>query len=157
MNHVFWLRPNVVAGRPGPDTEPWDPAELVRGGIGAVLSLNDAACVEADSLAAAGIEYLCAPLSDAAPPEPGDLEICVDALPRAFAFSEKAIASGRPVLAHCRAGKDRTGMFLSYYLRKTEGLSVEAAIAEVKRVRPIAMTAQGFEDLTRDVLVALGV
>lgn len=156
MNHIFWLRPGVIAGRPGPDMEPWDPSVLARGGIGAVLSVNDAELVEADALAAVGIEHHCEPLSNAAPPEPGDLEICVAALPKALAFAEKAIASGKPVLAHCRAGKDRTGMFLCYYLCRVEGLSVEEAIAEVKRVRPIAMTAEGIEDLTREVLVTLG-
>ena len=41
MKKVFWLIPGQLAGRPGPDLEPWDLAELRTAGIGAVLSVND--------------------------------------------------------------------------------------------------------------------
>lgn len=137
--------------------EPWDAQEMARGGIGAVLSINHGELVDAEALASAGIEHLCVPLSTSAPPEPGDLEICVDALPRAFEFAEQSIASGQTVLAHCRAGKDRTGMFLCYDLCRSEGLSAEQAIEEVRRVRSIALTAEGYVPFTLEVLAALGV
>ena len=47
-------------------------------------------------------------------------------------------------------------MFLSYYLCKTEGLPAAQAIEEVKLVRPIALTADGWETLTLRVLNTLG-
>src|SRR5262245_10438642 len=87
MRNVFWLRPGVIGGRTGPNYDSWDPKGLAAGGIGAVLSVNDGELVRPDELAAAGIEYCRVPFSDAAPPRPGDLEICVSALPRALSFA----------------------------------------------------------------------
>jgi len=152
MRHVFWLRRGVIAGRSGPNRDAWMPADLAAGGIGAVLSVNDGELVHSDDLSSVGIRYCCIPLSDAAPPLPGDLEVCLDALPRALEFAVSSIAAGRSVLVHCSSGKDRTGMFLSYYLCATERLAPAEAITEVKRVRSVALSAEGWEQLTLDVL-----
>jgi len=152
MRNVFWLRPNIIAGRTGPNVDAWDPKDLVTGGIGAVLSVNDGESVCSENLASAGIDYKCIPLSDTAPPQPGDLQHCLTALPRAFQFTVDSIESGKRVLVHCSSGKDRTGMFLCYYLYKAEGLPPLEAIQEVKRVRPIALSAEGWESFTLDVL-----
>ncbi len=155
MRNVYWLRPRIIAGRTGPNQDPWDVIDLARGGIGAVLSVNDGAQVAPEELADADIHHLCTPLSDSAPPRPGDLEICTAALPAALRFATDAIDAGRSVLVHCQAGKDRTGMFLSYYLCAVEGLRPEAAIDELRRVRPTALSAPGWESFTLQVLRAL--
>ncbi len=155
MQHVFWLRPHVLGGRTGPNKDIWDPSELAAGGIGAVLSVNHGELVHPEGLAAADITFKCVPLSDAAPPQPGDLQVCVAALPRALDFVVRSMDAGRGVLVHCTSGKDRTGMFLSYYLSQVEGLSAAAAIDEVKRVRPIALSAEGWEFFTVEVLETL--
>jgi protein-tyrosine phosphatase len=152
MRNVFWLREGVIAGRSGPNRSAWSPADLAEGGIGAVLSVNDGELVHGSDLDAVGIKYRCVPLSDAAPPFPGDLQVCVDALPKGLEFALSSIGSGRSVLVHCSSGKDRTGMFLSYYLCATEGLAPPEAIKEVKRVRSIALSAEGWEKFTLDVL-----
>lgn len=135
--------------------DPWSPMDLVAGGIGAVLSVNtgDGVCVA--DLSGVGIDYCCVPLSAAAPPRQGDLEFCVDALPRALSFVIRSIMSGRGVVVHCHAGKDRTGLLLAYFLCVTEGLSPIDAIREVRRVRPIAFSAYGWETHGYDVLTAL--
>src|SRR5262245_43930235 len=128
MRNVFWLRPGVIGGRTGPNYDTWEPKELAAAAIGAVLSVNDGELVRPDELTAVGIEYCRVPLSDAAPPRPGDLEICISALPRALTFALGSIARRRSVLVHCRSGKDRTGLFLSYYLCAAEGLRPSDAI-----------------------------
>jgi protein-tyrosine phosphatase len=156
MRNVFWLRPGVIGGRTGPNLDSWDPKELAAGGIGAVLSVNDGERVRPGELAAVGIDYRCVPLSDAAPPQPGDLEICLRALPHALAFAACSIDARRGVLVHCRSGKDRTGLFLSYYLCMTEGLTAAEAIREVRRVRPVALSAEGWEAFSYEVLGAVG-
>ena len=155
MRNVFWLRPKVIGGRTGPNIDIWDPKELAGGGIGAVLSLNDGELVHPEDLVAAGMTYACVRLSEAAPPRLGDLEVCVAALPRALQFALDSRDSGRGVLAHCSGGKDRTGMFLSYYLCWTEGLSASEAIEEVRRVRPIALSSDGWESFALHVLETL--
>jgi protein-tyrosine phosphatase len=121
-----------------------------------VLSVNDGELVRADELAAVGIDYCCEPLSDAAPPGPGDLEVCVDALPRALSFALRSIDNHRKVLVHCTSGKDRTGLFLAYFLCATEALSPGDAIREVRRARPIALSADGWEQFAYQVLGELG-
>lgn len=156
MRHVFWLRPGVIGGRSGPNLDWWDARDLASGGIGAVLSVNDGELVRSDELAAAGIDYRCVPLSDAAPPRPGDVEVCTNALPRALSFVVDSISRRRSVLVHCRSGKDRTGLFLCYYLCVTEELSADEAIREVRRVRPIALSAEGWESFSYEVLGAMG-
>ena len=155
MKHVFWLRENVIGGRSGPDQDAWRPEELAEAGIGAVLSVNDGALVHPTHLAQVGLHHECVPLSDAAPPQRGDFEKCVAALPKALAFVAGEIRSARSVIVHCRSGKDRTGMFLCYYLCMTEGMTTREAIDEIKRVRPIALTADGWDELTRRVLDTL--
>ena len=155
MRNVFWLRAGIIAGRSGPNRDPWSPAELAAAGIGAVLSVNDGELVNRDELAAVGIDYRCVPLSDAAPPLPEDIEVCIEALPKALEFALSCMESARSVLVHCSSGKDRTGMFLSYYLCATEGLAPIEAIKRVKRVRSIALSAEGWEKLTLDVLSRL--
>lgn len=156
MRNVFWLRPGVIGGRSGPNLDVWDPKDLAAGGVGAVLSVNDGELVRPQELAAVGIDYRCVPLSDAAPPQPGDLEICTSALPRALEFTMASIDRRRSVVVHCRSGKDRTGLFLSYYLCEIERLKPSEAIRELKRVRPIALSADGWEAFSYRVLGELG-
>lgn len=155
MQHVFWLKPAILGGRTGPNRDTWDPKALVDGGIGAVLSVNKGELVQSDDLIAAGILYKCVPLPGSEPPQPGDLERCIEALPKALDFIFSTIDSGRCTIVHCTSGKDRTGMLLSYYLCETEDLDPEEAIQKVKQVRPTALSAEGWEDLAVEVLRAL--
>jgi protein-tyrosine phosphatase len=152
MQYIFWLIPGKLAGRTGPNVDPWDARLLKAGGIDAVLSVNSGILVDAAALEAAGITYACIPFSWSAPPLPGDLEICLEALPRAFDFVDENIESGRSVMIHCTSGKDRTGLLMSYYLMRTRGLTVEDAILEVRRVRPIALSATGWDEFGREIL-----
>jgi protein-tyrosine phosphatase len=155
MRNVFWLREGMIGGRTGPNRDAWNPKELADGGVGAVLSVNDGELVHPDDFAKVGIDYACAPLSDAAPPQSGDFGICIDALPKALKFALRSIQSGRSVLVHCSSGKDRTGMFLSYYLCAAEGMGPDEAIRAIRYVRPTALSAEGWEKFALQVLRAL--
>jgi protein-tyrosine phosphatase len=152
MQHVFWLLPGRLAGRPGPNREPWDLGALRAMGIGAVLSVNDGEGCERAELATLGLAYLCVPLPPNEPPGAGDEEVCRAALPAAYEFVSAEHARRRAVLVHCSAGKDRTGLFMSYFLIREYGLDVDAAIMRVRAVRPQAMSALGWETLARRVL-----
>ena len=121
---------------------------------GAVLSVNDGAGCHAEEFRALGISYRCIPLSDNAPPREGDVEHCLDALPLAYDYVREELDRKRTVLVHCRSGKDRTGLFMCYFLIRESGISVREAMTAVKRARPIALTAEGWEDLARAVLKA---
>ena len=68
----------------------------------------------------------------------------------------KAVRDQRhPIVVHCSAGNDRTGLVMSHFLIREFGLDVETAIARVREVRPRAMTARGWESLSRRVLARL--
>jgi len=155
MRHIFWLRPKLIAGRSGPNLDPWIPRELAAAGIGAVVSVNDGCSVYADDLLQAGIETACFSLADNAPPRVGDLEHCLEMLPRIDAYLQGVVDLGRVPLIHCTAGKDRTGLTLCYYLCQHEGYTPLDAIREVRRVRSIALSATGYEDFAIEVLTAL--
>ncbi len=155
MNHLFWLRPQRIAGRAGPTMAPWQPQALAAGGIGAILTVNDGGSVYPDDLAAAGIEHASHPMEDNAPPRDGDLERCLEVLPVAYEFVTGQLAQGRRVLIHCTAGKDRTGLTMAYYLCRAEGYNPRDAITEVRRVRPEGLSAIGYEAFAIDILQRL--
>jgi protein-tyrosine phosphatase len=152
MHKVFWLVPGELAGRSGPDQDPWDLAQLRAAGFRAVLSVNDGEHCDRAALLAHGINYACVPFSTSVPPIPGDDRICCYALPLAYAFVTRELHKGHPVLVHCTAGKDRTGLFLAYFLMQRLGLSPHGAIQAVRRVRPIALSAAGWDGFAREVL-----
>lgn len=154
MNHIFWLIPDQLCGRSGPNHQPWDAIELQSAGVGAVLSVNNAESVYPDEFSAVDMPYRCIPLAANAPPREGDLELCVARLPLAYSYTLNEIESGNSVMVHCRHGKDRTGLFMVYFLRQHLGIGSNEAIARVKKVRPIALTAEGWEQFTIDVLDA---
>lgn len=155
MEYVFWLEPGKVAGRSGPSMHPWRIEELKAGGIGAVLSVNDGDLCDPVAFEAADIRYQCVPLSDTSPPMPGHVELNLQRLPIAFDWIQSCLAEGRTVLVHCHAGKDRTGLMLAYYLIRQLGQLPAEAIANVKSVRPIALTAEGWDALAMAVLTAI--
>ncbi len=154
MKHVFWLVPGALAGLSGPNQNPWNAEDLRGGGIGAVLSVNDGAACHAEDFAALGMRYRCIPLSENAPPREGDIEHCLRALPEAYDYVRGELDRQRTVLVHCTSGKDRTGLFMCYFLIRESGISVKDAITAVRRVRPIALSAEGWEELTAAVLEA---
>lgn len=157
MEHIFWVVPNLLAGRCGPNEQPWSLQRLRRSGFGAVLSVNDGALCHPEDFAREGLAYACIPLSSNAPPFDGDLDHCLRALPAAFSFAEANISNGIPVLVHCAAGKDRTGLFLAYYLMQREGITVREAMETVRGVRSIAFTADGWHEFAFQVLSAAAV
>jgi protein-tyrosine phosphatase len=154
MKHIFWLIESELCGRSGPNHQPWNAQELKAAGVGAVLSVNNAESVYPDEFDRAGIVYRCIPLASNAPPRPGDLELCLERLEMCYAYARSEIEAGRALLVHCRHGKDRTGMFMAHYLKMQGKLSTRDAIATVKDVRPIALTADGWDQFAIEVLDA---
>ena len=152
MQHVFWLIPNRLAGRPGPDVAPWDLHALRANGIDAILSVNDGLLCHPSAMWEAGLEYSCSPLSSNLPPRPGDEDQCISGLHKAMAFVETQFEQQRRVLVYCSMGQERTGLFLAYYLAATESLSPEAAIQRVRAVRPDALSAEGWQALALRVM-----
>lgn len=154
MQQLFWLVPDLIAGRTGPDRSPWNLRELRASGFEAVLSVNDGRLCHPEDFHQLGMDYACIPLSSNAPPRPGDLEHCLRVLPQAYAFLAKHLDRKRKVLVHCSSGKDRTGLILGYLLMRRFGHSADEAIAFVLGCRPIAYSAEGWREFALAVLSA---
>jgi hypothetical protein len=142
MDKLFWVIPGCLAGRPGPDDEPWNLSALRQAGIEAVLSVNAGQQCDPAEFASNQMAYACHPLSDWVPPQPGDAEICLDALPRGYDFVKTQLAQG-------------TGLFLSYFLVRHAGLSASQAIQQVQHVRPTALGAEGWVEFAMQVLLCV--
>ncbi len=151
MEHVFWLKESVIAGRSGPNLDPWDLQTIELHGFSAVLSVNDGEAVHEDVISSLGMQYANRPMSPNAPPRNGDKEYCLENLPKAMKFIRMNLQNG-PVLVHCRSGKDRTGMVLAAYLIEFEGYDVKGAMDKVFSVRPIAFSALGWVDFGHEIL-----
>lgn len=154
MQHLFWLVEGKIAGRSGPNKDPWDLAELKAAGIRAVLSVNGGEGCEPSSFQHHGLRYECIPFSRNVPPQDGDIAICVAQLPKALAFIQQCEADNLPVLVHCRSGKDRTGLIMAYYLM-VNGAAPLHAVSQVRSIRDIAFSAEGWDQFAFDVLYAL--
>lgn len=155
MKHIYWLREGSIAGRCGPDLNPW-PLEAIRdNGFAAILSVNDGEAVHETLIRDLQMQYANIPMSPNIPPGQGDKELCLSHLPEAMEFIGRNLDKG-PVLVHCRSGKDRTGMVLAAYLITFEGYQAKAAMDEVIGVNPIAYSADGWLDFGLDVLTEFG-
>lgn len=153
MREVFWIDDEQqVGGRCGPETVAWDLADLRRQGIAAVLSVNEGTDCDPADFAAAGIAYQRVSFSAKAPPEPGDLEHNLAALPEAYTFIQTQVALGHKLIVHCRSGKDRTGLMLAYYLMRAKGMHREAALERLYARRPIALSAPDWDRFAPEVL-----
>lgn len=155
MQHLFWLYPDQLAGRAGPNREPWDPTLLASAGIDSVLSLNYAQGVDPEELERAGLRHACLPLPEDEPPSERDEAHCALVLPRALEYVQDELAAGATLLLHCNSGKDRTGLVMAALWMRREGGTVEEALAAVRAVRPIALSARGWEEMARRLLARL--
>ena len=155
MDELFWIIQGKLAGRVGPNTEPWDLSALRAGGIGAIISVNYGEDCVREDIEAHDIAYACIPFSSNAPPLPGDDDISVAAVRQAYEFATAQIDDGRGVLVHCNAGKDRTGLFLCYFVMQHAGLSPRDAIERIRETRPIALSAEGYYEFAVHVLTRL--
>ena len=147
MNHSFWLLDGLLAGRPGPVQAPWIAAELYAGGLRAVVSLN----TEPDpaALTAAGLRHHSLPLPPILPLNGSLQDMLLRGLEEVLATIRAEVEAGQPVMVHCHAGKDRTGLALTAYLVRYHDLDVKEAIERVRAVQPIAMSAPGYEATAR--------
>ena len=151
MEHVFWLEKGKIAGRTGPNSNSWNPGDFVDNGFSAIISVNDGELCHIEDIENAGLAYECIPMSENAPPRPGDKEKCLNNLPRAYKFIKSHLRNGS-VLIHCRSGKDRTGLLMAYYMLKEYKLTPNKAMSLVFDVRPIAFSAEGWVDYCKEIL-----
>ena len=153
MDQLFWIIPGrlaVVRGRTGsPGT--WGPfARRVSERSYPLLTMDSHAIRRTLSRPASHTPaFLCRPMRRRGP---AMTESACAPCPQCYAFVQAQMALGHGVVVHCSSGKDRTGLFLAYFLMHSDRLSSAEAIQAVRNVRPIALSAVGWEEFARNVL-----
>lgn len=112
-------------------------AALREEGIEAILTVFEEP-LDAPVLQEFGMKALHLPVPDFSPPTPEQID-------RAMEFVETHARPDSGVLVHCYAGYGRTGTILACYL-VARGMSAEAAIDEVRRIRPGSIEDPSQED-----------
>ena len=154
MQSIFWLIPDRLAGRAGPTVARWSLRDLRVAGFDVVLNLSEYAPDDSD-FQAAGLRCHWVPLPTTVPPDEEAERECVEALPRAHAILQAELEAGNRALVHCVAGRDRTGMLLTYHLARSRQIEPAAALEQLREVRPNAIAAEGWESMTLRVLARL--
>jgi hypothetical protein len=143
MNEIYWIVPDLLAGRPGPRLAPWDLKALWAGGFRVILSLNDE--VDESAIAVAGFTHGKFYFPPVLLLTSIESQAFLRLMNQAIRFIHDQLAADCPTLVHCHAGKDRTGAVLAGYLIRYQGLSPDEAIRRVRQANPIAMTAPGYD------------
>ncbi len=135
-----WVLADELAAMPLPRDIDDQASFLAQQGIRLLVSLTEEAA-DANVLAAHGIQQLHIPVVDFTAPTQ---EQC-----RAFvAAVQEARRQGQPVGVHCTAGMGRTGTMLATIF-VAEGMQAEAAMAEVRRLRPGSIETAAQEQAIR--------
>jgi protein-tyrosine phosphatase len=116
-------------------------------GFRALVSLN----TEPDpaEVTEVGLQHHSLPMPPILPLSEALQEMLLSQLEEVLATTHAEVSAGQPTLLHCHAGKDRTGLALTAYLVRFHDMEVEDAIARVRGVQPIAMSAPGYEATAR--------
>lgn len=147
MKHLFWLLDGLLGGRPGPTLAPWDLAQFSAAGLRSIVSLGNEP--NPDDVTAAGLRHHSVPLPAILPLTRPLQDSLLRRLEDVLETLHAEVSAGQPTFVHCYSGKDRTGLALTAYLIRFHGLDIEAAIDQVRAVRPIAMSAPGYEATAR--------
>ena len=127
LHRFSWVVEDELAAMGAPEGYDSDFEELETRGVGAVVSLTEDA-VLADGAERHGFAYLHVPIPDGTAPEMFQVR-------QFITFCEQNIGQDRPVAVHCLAGIGRTGTMAACYLVH-KGMRAEAAISEIRRIRP---------------------
>jgi atypical dual specificity phosphatase len=144
MKGFSWVVESEVAGMPRPGSARGldeDLAFLRSQGVDLLVSLTEKP-IDPDALTALGIAAMHIPVVDFHAPTQTQLDQYVLAV-------DLWTSAGFQVGTHCGAGKGRTGTFLAA-LFVARGMSGDAAIAEVRRLRPGSIETQAQEQAVRD-------
>jgi len=151
MKYVYWVIPDKLGGRKGPNREPWDLAEFRKQGVNWIISTSERMLNRSHEVVAFGIKHLCVPLPKNAPPLPGDADDIFYVLPLLERFIRTCLPESK-IVVHCSSGKDRTPLLMSYFLMKSQRMSARQAMDIMTSIVPQAFTAKGWHEMALSIL-----
>lgn len=147
MKSLFWVIPGKLAGRAGPDVDPWDLKAIRAAGVTAIVSTHEEC--HANSIAASGLKHIPKFMPTAYPTNDALIDRFVDLVRDAAEAVLAEIRAGGAVMVHCFAGRDRTGLVLCAALMELENIDAKTALARVRAARPTALTGPGVVDVLK--------
>lgn len=143
---TYAVEPGLLFGRPGPNKSRWDLDALKRRGLAVVVSLVH--IEDPKVVARAGLKHYVIPFEDRLYlPYKTANGFVIEIFDRFDAVLDFHLPKGQAVLVHCNSGKDRTGLLLAYYLVSRKGISAKRALKTLRRLKPDALSASGYEEI----------
>ena len=143
---TYEIEPGFLYGRPGPNKSLWHLDGMKKAGIKVILSLvSNPTRQEVEK---AGLIHYQLPFEDKIyrPYKTANQHV-LEILKKFDEIIDKHLDRREAILVHCNSGKDRTGLLLVYYLVSRKGLNSKRAISEIKKLKPTALSAKGYEDI----------
>lgn len=140
-----WIYEGKLAGSGYPASKK-QVAWLGRKGVDSVLSLTEEPLP--DSWLQKQMDYAHIPMKDHEPPEQASLRSAAERI-------ASELDSGRVVLVHCQAGIGRTMCAIGAYLIKSKGMTAQAAVEYLRKIKPGAVESRQEASL-REFASALG-
>lgn len=141
MQAVFWIVAKKLAGRAGPEVEPWNLEKIKEAGIEVILSADSN--VDSRAIEAAGLEHLNLVMPSIHASNQAVIDDFVNRIDKAAQAAIERIKKGKAVLVHCFAGRDRTGLILCAVLMRMQKMTAQQALTLVRQKRPSALTGAG--------------
>jgi protein-tyrosine phosphatase len=143
---TYEVEAGLLYGRPGPNKSPWDLEALKRRGLAVVVSLVH--IEDPNSVTRAGLKHYTILFEDRLYlPYKSANGFVLEIFNEFDRVLDLHLTNHEPVLVHCNSGKDRTGLLLAYYLVSRKGLSAKRALKLLRKLKPDALSASGFEEV----------
>ena len=145
---TYEVEPGLLYGRPGPNKSRWNLEHIKQAGIRVIVSLVPVDAPTKEQIDDLGFRHYVTPFEDkiGRPYRPENDHI-YRILEQFEEILDRHLPRKESILVHCNSGKDRTGLLLAHYLMSRKGLHPKRAIRELRRLKPNALTAKGFEHM----------
>jgi protein-tyrosine phosphatase len=157
MDSIYWIIPGRLGGRPGPNKVPWVLSAFKENRVSLVISLTERMVNRSAEFAEHEILHVCIPLPKSAPPKLGDEYDIYALLPHIYEIVSEHLNESpeNKIVVHCSSGKDRTGLFMTYFVMRYFSKPRRDALEFVRSRRADLLSAEGWKPMAMTILSRL--